>query len=80
MAGTLEIQLLWARNIPLPLQGCMGPCFWWAPALSGHLGFILVSLMDNAALTKLGVVGLHLFACLIVFFLFVCFNDTTITH
>ena len=29
----------------------VGPCSWWTPVLGGPLGFSLVSLMDNAALT-----------------------------
>ena len=37
-----------------PLKGCICPCFWWAPALSGPLGFILVNLMDIATLSSLG--------------------------
>ena len=30
----------------------VGPCFWWAPALGGSLGFSLVSLMDNGKLKE----------------------------
>ena len=49
----LGVELLWAHRYPpppLPLKGCMGPCFWLAPAIGGPLGFRLVSLIDNAAL------------------------------
>ena len=74
MAGPLGSEFLWAPRNPLPLKGCMGPCFWWGPALGGPLllvapalggalllvgpcswwtvGFILVTLMDNAALER----------------------------
>ena len=33
-----------------PPQGRMDPCIWWTSALSGTLGFSLVSRMNNAAL------------------------------
>ena len=35
----------------------MGPCFWWAPALDGPLGFSLVSLMDKTALPRRAGIG-----------------------
>ena len=34
------------------LKGCIDPCFWWAPAVGGLLGFSLVSFLDNAALVE----------------------------